>query len=397
MPIEMQPVLGAFGQYGGRYSSELMQPALAELTDAYQRILPDPAFQKELQQELQDWAGRPTPLTALPYFSDGTDLQIFIKREDLLHGGAHKTNNVVGQGLLAQRMGKQRIIAETGAGQHGVATAMIGARLGMETIIYMGAADVKRQHANVQRMELCGARVIAVEAGSATLKDAINEALRDWVQNLGNTHYLLGTVCGPDPFPSLVRDLQAIIGQEAQQQCLAQLQGLPQAVIACVGGGSNAMGIFQGFLDQPQVQLIGVEPAGHGLHTDAHGATLLKGSPGLLHGARTYILQDSDGQILSSHSMAAGLDYPGVGPQHAQLKDAGQASYHGVTDKEALAAFRRLSQSEGIIPAFESAHALAFAQHAVQRELLPKGAKVVVNLSGRGDKDLATYFSEHAS
>ena len=388
----VQPVLGAFGVYGGRYASELLMPALEELARACRDILPSRQFQRQLRVELRRWAGRPTPITEVPRFANGTGLRLLLKREDLLHGGAHKTNNVTGQGLLARFLGKPRLIAETGAGQHGVATAMIGARLGMETVVYMGAVDMERQQPNVRRMELCGAKVVPVTSGSATLKDAINEALRDWAQSLESTHYVLGSVCGPDPFPRLVRDLQSVIGREARAQCRRLLGGLPDAVAACVGGGSNAMGIFAGFLDDPDVRLFGLEPAGRGVDTEEHGATLHKGRPGLLHGARTYLLQDQDGQVLESHSIAAGLDYPGVGPEHAALKDSGRAIYLPITDDRAIAAFELLSRTEGIVPAFESAHALAFAREAVERGQLPEGASLLVNLSGRGDKDLETYF-----
>ncbi|MCA8943694.1 MAG: tryptophan synthase subunit beta [Planctomycetes bacterium] len=389
------PALGNFGAYGGRFVSELLMPALDELAKAHQAIVPSPGFQSEFQHELRQWAGRPTPLTEVPRFSDACGLEVVLKREDLLHGGAHKTNNVTGQALLARRMGKTRLIAETGAGQHGVATAMAGARYGLETVIYMGAVDAERQAVNVQRMELCGARVERVTSGSATLKDAINEALRDWAQSLADTHYLLGTVCGPDPFPSLVRDLQSVIGREAKAEFEQRFGGLPDAVTACVGGGSNAIGIFDAFLGDDSVAIFGVEPAGSGVHTDRHGATLGRGTAGLLHGARTYVLQDEDGQITHSHSVAAGLDYPGVGPQHAALKDSGRVRYEAVDDAAAIAAFEALSRTEGIVPAFESAHALAFARAAVDRGWLPHGSRLLVNLSGRGDKDLDTYFRVH--
>lgn len=389
---DVQPVVGSFGVYGGRYTSELLIPALKELSRACDDILPSPEFQRELRRELRRWAGRPTPVTEVPRFAQGTGLRLLLKREDLLHGGAHKTNNVTGQGLLSRFLGKPRLIAETGAGQHGVATAMIGARLGLETVVYMGAVDMERQQPNVRRMELCGAKVVPVTSGSATLKDAINEALRDWAQSLERTHYVLGSVCGPDPFPRLVRDLQSVIGREAKAQVRRYLGGLPTAVAACVGGGSNAMGIFSGFQADPDVQLFGLEPAGRGTDTKEHGATLNRGRPGLLHGARTYVLQDQDGQVLESHSVAAGLDYPGVGPEHAQLKDSGRALYIPVADDEAISAFEMLSRTEGIVPAFESAHALAFARTAVERGHLPAGSSLLINLSGRGDKDLETYF-----
>ena len=387
------PQVGAYGAYGGRFVSELLMPALLELSEAHQSLLPSAEFQRELRRELRRWAGRPTPVTEIPRFSKRAGLELLLKREDLLHGGAHKTNNVVGQALLARAMGKTRLIAETGAGQHGVAAAMAGARYGLETIVYMGAKDIARQLPNVQRMRLCGATVIPVEAGSATLKDAINEALRDWAETLENTHYLLGTVCGPDPFPRLVRDLQAVIGSEALRQSQRQFGGLPTAVAACVGGGSNAIGIFSGFLQEESVRLFGVEPAGKGLDTAEHGATLGLGSPGLLHGARTYVMQDADGQIQESHSMAAGLDYPGVGPEHAALRDSGRATYLAATDQEALEAFELLARTEGIVPAFESAHALAFALFAVERGHLKAGDRLLINLSGRGDKDLETWIN----
>jgi tryptophan synthase beta chain len=315
-----------------------------------------------------------------------------MKREDLLHGGAHKTNNVLGQALLARFMGKKRVIAETGAGQHGTATAMAAARLGLEAVVFMGEKDMERQAPNVKRMELCGASVVPVSTGGRTLKDAINEALRDWTQNLTTTYYLLGTVCGPHPFPRLVRDFQSVIGKEAKAQWKRRFGGLPAAVVACVGGGSNAMGIFHAFVREKDVKLIGVEPGGRGIATGRHGATLVAGTPGLLHGARTYVLQDEEGQILEAHSVSAGLDYPGVGPEHAFLRDSGRARYVAVTDEEAIDAFEKLSELEGIIPAFEPSHALAFVLKAVRERELPEGAQVLLNLCGRGDKDLETYF-----
>ncbi|MEM7203638.1 MAG: tryptophan synthase subunit beta [Planctomycetota bacterium] len=393
---DIRPQLGQFGAFGGRYVSELLWPALVELADAYQTLLPDAQFQARLAHELRSWAGRPTPLTEVPSFAAACGLRVFLKREDLLHGGAHKTNNVIGQALLAKAMGKTRLIAETGAGQHGVATAMAGARYGLDVDVYMGAVDAARQRQNVLRMELCGACVIRIDAGTGTLKDAINEALRDWAQSLETTHYLLGTACGPDPFPSLVRDLHRPIGDEARAQIVAATGTLPDAVAACVGGGSNAIGIFQSFLADRGVALFGVEPAGQGLHTGRHGATLARGRPGLLHGARTYVMQDPDGQIEASHSVAAGLDYPGVGPQHAALLESGRARYVSATDAEMLGAFARLSRCEGITPAFESAHALAFAQSAVARGALTRGATLLINLSGRGDKDLDSYLGLQA-
>jgi tryptophan synthase beta chain len=396
MTIEFRPQVGAFGEYGGRYVPELLVPALEELERARRDIVPSQAFQRELKELQASWAGRPTPLTAAPRFSDAAELEIGMKREDLLHGGAHKSNNVLGQALLARLMGKKRIIAETGAGQHGCATAMAAARLGLEAVVYMGEKDMERQAPNVKRMGLCGATVVPVAAGARTLKDAINEALRDWTENLETTHYLLGTVCGPHPFPRLVRDFQAVIGREAKAQWRRQFGGLPDAVVACVGGGSNAMGIFHAFVRDESVRLIGVEPGGRGVATGQHGATLVAGTPGLLHGARTYVLQDGEGQILEPHSVSAGLDYPGVGPEHSFLKDRGRARYVAVTDEEALDAFETLSHLEGIIPAFEPAHALAFLRKAVREKELPRGARVLVNLCGRGDKDLDSYFTHFA-
>ena len=384
------PALGAFEHYGGRFASELLFPQLEELANALETIVPSADFQEELGRELADFAGRPTALTYVPRFSEACGLKVFLKREDLLHGGAHKTNNVIGQGLLAKRLGKQRLVAETGAGQHGVATAMIGARLGFETVIYMGAVDVARQALNVERMRLFGAQVIAVESGSATLKDAINDAMRDWTKNAHDTHYLLGTVCGPDPFPRLVRRFHEVIGREAREEIVRVTGSLPDAACACVGGGSNAIGLFSGFLED-DVALFGVEPGGHGVETGRHGAVLTGGRPGILHGMRSYVLQSDEGQILESESVAAGLDYPSVGPEHAALRDTGRATYVTATDDEALDAFELLSQLEGILPAIESSHALAFARTAVERGQLERDSTLVINLSGRGDKDLATY------
>ncbi len=388
-----RPRVGGFGAFGGRFVSDLLIPALEELEEARRTFVRDPEFRADLDREAREWVGRPTPLTRVPSFSRRAGLAVVLKREDLLHGGAHKANNVLGQALLARRMGKTRLIAETGAGQHGTATAMIAARLGMEAVIYMGERDMERQAPNVRRMRLNGAEVIPVTAGGRTLKDAINEALRDWTRSLGATHYLLGTAAGPHPFPRLVRDFQSVIGREARRQWRRQRGGLPDAVVACVGGGSNAIGIFQPFLKDSDVRLIGVEPGGAGLETGRHGATLVRGSPGLLHGARTMVLQDDDGQILEAESVSAGLDYPGVGPEHAHLRETGRARYVAATDEEALEAFEFLSVSEGIVPALESAHALAFALAAVSRGELPEGARVLLNLSGRGDKDLETYFA----
>ncbi|MEO6198737.1 MAG: tryptophan synthase subunit beta [Sphingomicrobium sp.] len=372
---------GRFGRYGGAYVPEILMPALEQLEAAFLDAQDDPAFAEELGDLLANYAGRPTPLTRCRNLPGN----IYLKREDLLHGGAHKTNQVLAQALLARRMGKTRLIAETGAGQHGVATALAGALLGRPTQIYMGAHDVERQELNVFRMQLMGAEVVAVESGARGLKDAINEALRDWSASFADTHYLLGTAAGPHPFPLMVREFQRVIGKEARAQILNQLGRLPDAVIACVGGGSNAIGLFSDFLDD-DVRLIGVEAAGKGLDGAEHGATLLRGRPGILHGAETYVLQDEDGQIADSWSVSAGLDYPAVGPEHAHLKDSGQADYVGATDEEALAAFRLLAEKEGILCAFESAHALAHALKLAKDE--PDSA-LLVGLSGRGDKDVA--------
>jgi tryptophan synthase beta chain len=376
---------GRFGAYGGAYVPEILMPALEELEAAFLSAQEDPAFRAELAELLAKYAGRPTPLTRCRNLEAGR-ARIYLKREDLLHGGAHKTNQVLGQALLARRMGKRRIIAETGAGQHGVATAMAGALFGLETRIYMGAHDVERQRLNVFRMELMGAEVVPVESGSRTLKDAINEALRDWAASFADTHYLLGTVAGPHPFPLMVREFQRVIGKEARAQLLEEEGRLPDAVVACVGGGSNAMGAFADFVADEGVRLIGVEAAGRGLDGAEHGATLLRGRPGILHGSETYVLQDEDGQIAESWSVSAGLDYPAVGPEHAFLKDSGRAEYVGATDREALDAFGLLARREGIICAFESAHALA---HALKMAQAASAETVlVVNLSGRGDKDM---------
>ena len=372
---------GRFGWFGGCFVPEILVPALEQLEGAFLDAQDDPAFAAELNGLLANYAGRPTPLTRCRNLPGN----IFLKREDLLHGGAHKTNQVLGQGLLAKRMGKTRLIAETGAGQHGVATAIVGALLGFETIVYMGAEDVERQQLNVFRMELMGAEVIPVESGGRTLKDAINEALRDWSASFDTTHYLLGTAAGPHPFPTMVREFQRVIGREARAQIIEQIGRLPDAVVACVGGGSNAIGLFADFLDD-DVRLIGVEAAGKGLDGTEHGATLLRGTPGILHGAQTYVLQDADGQIADTWSVSAGLDYPAVGPEHAHLKDSGRAEYVGATDDEALGAFKALAENEGILCAFESAHALARALKLAQAE--PDGA-ILVGLSGRGDKDVA--------
>ncbi|QPQ54343.1 tryptophan synthase subunit beta [Allosphingosinicella flava] len=375
---------GRFGAFGGMYVPEILMPALEELEAAFLAAREDAGFQAELSRLLCTYAGRPTPLTLCRNLG-GEGTRIYLKREDLLHGGAHKTNQVLAQGLLAKRMGKSRIIAETGAGQHGVATALAGALFGLETRIYMGAHDVERQKLNVFRMRLMGAEVVPVTAGGQTLKDAVNEALRDWTASFGDTHYLLGTVAGPHPFPFMVREFQRIIGAEARAQILKEEGRLPDAVIASVGGGSNAIGIFTDFVDDPGVRLIGVEAAGKGLHGGEHGATLQRGRVGVLHGAETYVLQDEDGQISDSWSVSAGLDYPAVGPEHAHLKASGRADYVGATDTEALDAFSLLARREGIICAFESAHALA---HALKMAEEKSGQILVVNLSGRGDKDM---------
>ena len=380
---------GRFGEYGGAYVPEILVPAIEQLEGAYLDALGDRAFLDELDHLLRTYAGRPTALTRCRNIGDDK-VRLYLKREDLLHGGAHKTNQVIAQGLLARRMGKTKLIAETGAGQHGVATAIAGALFGLETKIYMGAKDVARQSLNVFRMRLMGAEVIAVEAGSATLKDAVNEALRDWTASFADTHYLLGTVAGPHPFPQMVRDFQAVIGKEARAQVLEAEGCLPDSVIACVGGGSNAIGIFHPFVLDDGVELVGVEAGGKGLDSGEHGATLQKGRRGILHGAETYLMQDADGQVGESWSVSAGLDYPAVGPEHAHLMASGRARYVGASDDEALAAFQRLARREGIIPAFESAHALAEAFKRVEAAQAAGEARVIlVNLSGRGDKDMA--------
>ena len=372
---------GRFGRFGGTYAPEILVPALEQLEASFLDAQDDAGFQAELGDLLANYAGRPTPLTRCRNLPG----QIYLKREDLLHGGAHKTNQVLAQGLLAKRMGKTRLIAETGAGQHGVATAIVGALMGFETVIYMGAEDVERQALNVFRMRLMGAEVVPVESGGRTLKDAINEALRDWSSSFENTHYLLGTAAGPHPVPTMVREFQRVIGREAKAQIISQLGRLPDAVIACVGGGSNAIGLFADFLSD-DVQLIGVEAAGRGLDGAEHGATLLRGRPGILHGAETYVLQDEEGQIADTWSVSAGLDYPAVGPEHAYLKETGRAEYVGASDEEALSAFRALATNEGILCAFESAHALA---HALKIAKDRPDAALLVGLSGRGDKDVA--------
>ncbi|MDQ7048778.1 MAG: tryptophan synthase subunit beta [Enterobacterales bacterium] len=375
-----------FGEFGGMFVPELLVPALQQLEQAFNSSQDDAEFAKEFSDLLNNYAGRPTPLTLTRNLSPNDKVKIYLKREDLLHGGAHKTNQVLGQALLAKRMNKTEIIAETGAGQHGVATAIACALLGLKCRVYMGEKDCARQQPNVFRMRLLGAEVIPVTAGSGTLKDAVNEALRDWSSSYQDAHYLLGTAAGPHPYPTMVREFQKMIGEEVHQQIIQHEGKLPDYAIACVGGGSNAIGLFHEFLPHESVKLIGVEPAGKGLDTDHHGATLNKGKKGILHGTYTYVMQDSDGQIEESYSVSAGLDYPAVGPQHAFLKDSGRVDYVSVTDQQALDAFELLSKSEGIIPALESSHALAYA--LVLAESLQQEATIVVNLSGRGDKDL---------
>lgn len=376
-----------FGDFGGMYVPEILVPALEQLEKAFVDSQTDEQFQQQFMSLLKDYAGRPTALTLARNFSPNPDVKIYLKREDLLHGGAHKTNQVLGQALLAKRMGKNEIIAETGAGQHGVATALACALLGLKARIYMGAKDCERQQPNVFRMKLMGATVIPVTAGSGTLKDAVNEALRDWSATYDEAHYLLGTAAGPHPFPTMVREFQKMIGEEAKEQIVAAEGKLPDAVIACVGGGSNAIGMFNDFIDETDVELIGVEPAGLGVDSGKHGATIGKGRKGIIHGTYTYLMQDSDGQIEESYSVSAGLDYPGVGPQHAHLAAIGRARYESVTDDQALAAFQRLARCEGIIPALESSHALAYAYEMAKQ--CDKPTTLLVNLSGRGDKDLA--------
>ena len=383
-----------FGDFGGRFVPESLIGALDELDATYQHAKSDPSFIAELANLHKTYTGRPSIITEAPKFAASVgDIRVFLKREDLNHTGSHKINNVLGQALLAKRMGKTRIIAETGAGQHGVASATAAALLGLDCVVYMGEVDTVRQALNVARMRLLGAEVIPVVTGSRTLKDAINEALRDWVANVENTHYLLGTVAGPHPFPTMVRDFHSVIGIEARQQMLDQFGSLPDVVAACVGGGSNAIGIFHAFLDDQNVRLVGMEAAGDGVETLRHAATLSMGRPGVLHGAKSYLLQDEDGQTLESHSISAGLDYPGVGPEHSWLKDIGRAEYIPITDTEAMAALKLLSQTEGIIPAIETAHALAGVEKLMPS--LKPGAKILINLSGRGDKDMETaakYF-----
>lgn len=390
MPSYQQPDrAGHFGPYGGSFVSETLTHAINELREAYARWQHDPEFLAEFRHELAHFVGRPSPVYHAQRMSrEMGGAQVWLKREDLNHTGAHKINNVIGQAMLARRMGKPRVIAETGAGQHGVATATICARYGLECVVYMGSEDVKRQSPNVYRMNLLGTRVVPVESGSRTLKDALNEAMRDWVTNVENTFYIIGTVAGPHPYPMMVRDFQSVIGNECLEQMPAQAGRQPDAVIACVGGGSNAMGIFHPYIPHEATRLIGVEAAGEGLESGKHSASLQRGSPGVLHGNRTYILQDADGQITETHSVSAGLDYPGVGPEHAWLKDIGRAEYVGITDQEALEAFHYLCRTEGIIPALESSHAIAYAMK-LARTMRPD-QHILVNLSGRGDKDIGT-------
>ncbi len=380
---------GHFGPYGGRFVAETLIEPLDELARAWTRLRDDPDFRAELDRDLAHYVGRPSPLYLAERWSAHLGgARLWLKREDLNHTGAHKVNNTVGQALLAKRMGKTRIIAETGAGQHGVATATVAARLGLECVVYMGAEDVKRQAINVYRMRLLGAEVVPVESGSRTLKDALNEAMRDWVTHVDDTFYIIGTVAGPHPYPEMVREFQTVIGREARAQMLEQAGRLPDALVACVGGGSNAIGLFHPFLGDASVAMYGVEGGGEGLDSGRHAAPLCAGRPGVLHGNRTYLMEDEDGQIIPTHSISAGLDYPGVGPEHAWLKDCGRVEYVAVTDEEALAAFHELTRLEGIMPALESSHALAYAARLARR--LGPGADILVNLSGRGDKDIHT-------
>jgi len=380
---------GRFGQYGGKYVSETLMAALAELETVYRELSQDAEFQRELDHDLTHYVGRPSPLYEAARWSDAIGgARIFLKREDLNHTGAHKVNNTIGQALLARHMGKKRVIAETGAGQHGVATATIAARLGLECQVFMGEEDIRRQALNVYRMKLLGAQVISVTSGSRTLKDAMNEAMRDWVTNVDDTFYIIGTVAGPHPYPMLVRDFQCVIGREARAQSLAQTGRLPDALVACVGGGSNAIGLFHPFLKDEEVAMYGVEAGGHGLATTEHAAPLSAGTPGVLHGNRTYLMQDSDGQIMNTHSISAGLDYPGVGPEHSWLKDIGRVNYVVANDDEALRAFHTLTRVEGIMPALETSHALAYAEKLAAQ--MTPDQTIIVNLSGRGDKDIHT-------
>ena len=383
---------GRFGPFGGKFVPESLMSALSELEAAYQDASNDPGFQLELQKQLSSFVGRPTPLHYVPRFSQmvAPNIKVYLKREDLAHTGAHKINNALGQGLLARRMGKKRIIAETGAGQHGVATATVCAMLGLESIVYMGELDIQRQSLNVFRMKLLGAEVRSVGSGSRTLKDAINEAIRDWVTNVETTFYLIGSAVGPHPYPRIVRNFQAIIGEEARKQVLVQEGRMPDMVVACVGGGSNAIGMFYPFAEELDVQLLGVEAGGTSLEAGQHAATLVAGSPGILHGAMSYLLQNGDGQVLDTHSISAGLDYPSVGPEHSYMKETGRATYVSANDATALRGLQALSRSEGIIPALEPAHALGYLLEMGNRGEIPKGSLIIVNLSGRGDKDMLT-------
>jgi tryptophan synthase beta chain len=376
-----------FGAFGGRYVPETLIPALDELERAYESARGDPAFRTELESLLNKYVGRPSPLSSAPRFSERVGASVWLKREDLNHTGAHKINNVLGQALLARRMGKRRIIAETGAGQHGVATATVCARFGMECVVYMGEEDMRRQALNVYRMRLMGAQVIPVTSGTRTLKDATSEAIRDWVASVNDSHYIIGSVVGPAPYPRLVRDFQAVIGHEAREQMLSEAGRLPSTVVACVGGGSNAMGIFHAFVPDAEVELVGVEAAGEGLDTEHHAASLSRGRPGVLHGSLSYLLQDAHGQVHPAHSISAGLDYPGVGPEHAYLKDTGRARYEAISDHDAVAGFELLARLEGIIPALETAHAVAWID--AQRGSWTSNAQVLLCVSGRGDKDVA--------
>ncbi|MDH5516826.1 MAG: tryptophan synthase subunit beta [Gammaproteobacteria bacterium] len=386
---QMPDEKGHFGIYGGVFAAETLMQPINELRDAYEKIKTDPEFQAEFDRDLAHYVGRPSPLYHAQRLSEITGgAQIYLKREDLNHTGAHKINNTIGQALLARKMGKKRIIAETGAGQHGVASATVAARFGMQCVVYMGAEDVVRQAPNVYRMKLLGAEVIPVESGSKTLKDALNEAMRDWVTNVDDTFYIIGTVAGPHPYPEMVRDFQTIIGREARTQCQQQTGRLPDALVACVGGGSNAIGLFHPFLADQEVAIYGVEGGGDGIDTARHAAPLCAGKPGVLHGNRTYLMEDNDGQIIETHCVSAGLDYPGVGPEHAWLKDIGRVNYDAITDTEALEAFHTLTRIEGIIPALESSHAVAYAIKLAKT--MRQDQTIIVNLSGRGDKDINT-------
>ncbi|CAI8245900.1 MAG: Tryptophan synthase beta chain [Marinobacterium sp. xm-d-530] len=387
--VQLPDENGHFGQFGGRFVSETLMGALEELEEVYRKLSNDPDFQEEFDKDLAHYVGRPSPLYFAERLTDKVGgAKIYLKREDLNHTGAHKVNNTIGQALLAKFMGKPRVIAETGAGQHGVASATVAARLGLECKVYMGEEDVRRQALNVYRMKLLGAEVIPVTSGTKTLKDAMNEAMRDWVTNVDNTFYIIGTAAGPHPYPMLVRDFQCVIGRETKQQCMNQIGRLPDAVVACVGGGSNAIGMFHPFIEDESVRMIGVEAGGHGVETGEHAAPLSDGRPGVLHGMRTYLMEDDNGQIIGTHSVSAGLDYPGVGPEHSYLKDINRAEYVAINDDEALEAFRTLTQVEGIMPALESAHAVAYAMK-MAKEMSPDQV-IVVNLSGRGDKDILT-------